>query len=241
MLPEGATNQFLYTGGLSPVADVLTRAVASDDTVRGFVQSGAEVTIARDATASSPVVAIQVTAESDEVVAEMLSTIVEQAEVTLEELQADQGIPPGDRVTISNISIDEESTVRERSRIVVTLVAGLATLLFALIVASAVDGFAMKRRRRMRASVAEEIDQQVDTEYDDDAGDLSDPSEVPEFLPVANAPRAEDLDEAEEPTDAVVAPDALPEAELTGDPDQQPAASAPTGGKKVRSPSGKRR
>lgn len=149
-IPEDASNQYLYLGGLAPVADVLTRAVSGDEVVQRYRSEGAEITISRDGSVSGPLIVVTATADTDALAEEIVSTVTMRATSTLDRLQADQDVPKSDRVTISTIAMDRESRVIERTRLVITAAAGLAAALLALVIASAVDGLAQRRRRRGR-------------------------------------------------------------------------------------------
>lgn len=158
LLPEGETNQFLYLGGLSPVADVLTRAVNATEPVRELREGGAEIEIARDASAQGPVLLLSATAKSDAAAEEMVNTVLGLTETTLEQLQVDQGIALQDRVTVSTIAVDQTGKKIQRSRVVFTVAAGLGVALLGLAIASTVDGLVGRRRRRAKRSFLEDAE-----------------------------------------------------------------------------------
>ncbi|QAY59976.1 hypothetical protein ET475_08190 [Microbacterium protaetiae] len=189
VLPKGATNQYLYMGGLAPVADVLTRAVDSDEMVQTMRENGAEVAIARDGSATGPVILLTVTADSDDAAATMIDDIVAQTAVTLDQLQAAQNIPEDDRVTVSTISVDTKSTVHERSRMVRAGAAGVAIAMVALILASVIDGLKTKRRRGKRTESTARADARME-DLDpliDDSEILDGPRSVPAGSPQGSA------------------------------------------------------
>lgn len=147
VLPEGATNQFLYIGGLGPVADVLARAVGGDPVVTGYTEAGVDVQVTRDTSISGPMILLNVSAGSDAEAGEAMDTLVALTSVVLDELQAEQGIDADDRVTVATISADETSTVSQRSRLIPTVAAGVALAFLALVIASLVDGLVTRSRR----------------------------------------------------------------------------------------------
>jgi len=148
VLPEGATNQFLYIGGLGPVADVLARAVNGDDTVREYTEAGADVVVVRDTSISGPVILLTVTAASSDAARDMIDSLTQLTAVTLNDLQAEQGIRPSDRVTVATISVDTTDTVSQRSRLIPTGAVAVIIVLLTLVSASIVDGLMTKSRRR---------------------------------------------------------------------------------------------
>jgi len=175
VLPEGATNQYLYMGGLGPVADVLTRAVGGEEMVQAYRTEGAEVEIVRDGSGSGPLMFLTVTASSDQAAQRILEAVAEQTAVTLDELQAEQGVRPVDRVTVSTIAMVQESEILQRPRLIATGTVGLGISLVTLVVASVLDGMLTRRRRPRRdAEQAGEEPDVLDDAVSDGDGGVSD-------------------------------------------------------------------
>ncbi|WP_191905661.1 hypothetical protein [Microbacterium caowuchunii] len=175
VLPEGATNQYLYMGGLGPVADVVTRAVGGEGLVQAYREDGAEIDIARDASGTGPLMVVTVRATSERAAVDILDAVAEQAVVTLDQLQAEQGVRPADRVTMTTIAVAQESEILQRSRLVATGTIGLGVALVTLILASVIDGVLIRRRRPRRGkgeepsgTLAPEDDPDQDADGDDD-------------------------------------------------------------------------
>ena len=151
-VPEGATNPFLFLGGLTQAADIVVRAVGADEAVGELVAAhpGLEVAVTRDPTSSGPVILLTVTADSDAEAELALETLIEQSSATLERLQTEQDVRTVDRITMSTLTASVDSTMQQRTRIVVSAGAGLVMALLSLVVASLVDGVAGTRRTRPR-------------------------------------------------------------------------------------------
>lgn len=151
-VPEGATNPFLFLGGLTQAADIVVRAVGADEAVGELVADhpGLEVAVIRDPTSSGPVILLTVTAESDAGAKMALDLLIEQSTATLKRLQTEQGVREADMITVTTLTVSTESTLQQRTRIVVSAGAGLGVALLSLIVASLVDGLARKKRSRPR-------------------------------------------------------------------------------------------
>ncbi|MCT9002632.1 YveK family protein [Microbacterium memoriense] len=151
-LPEGATNPYLYLGGLTPPADVLVRAVSSEDVLRPVLEQnpGIKIEIARDPTASGPVIQTKVTAADDEVAGAVLEGLMASTTAALDDLQAEEGIPVRDRITITTVSVDAEGKVQQRDRVVASAGAGIILLVLSLVIASLVDGLVTRRGRTRR-------------------------------------------------------------------------------------------
>lgn len=152
-LPTNA-NPYYYLGGLSQAADVLVRAVGSDNVLSNIQNDhpGVAVEVARDPSTSGPVIRIVVTALSDAEAAAVVDLLVEKTASELDALQDANAAARSDRITVVPISVDDRSTVRARGQLVTTVaVAGLLSAL-TILVAALVEGLssrATKRRERL--------------------------------------------------------------------------------------------
>jgi capsular polysaccharide biosynthesis protein len=148
-MPEGA-NPYLFLGGLSPAADVIVRAVGSENATNAIIEDypGAEIEITRDTTTSGPVILITVTAASDTAAEEVLALLVERTATVLDELQATEEIAESNRVTLLPITVDSQSVLDQRVRFIAVAAAGLAGVALTLFIAALVDGLSMQRKRR---------------------------------------------------------------------------------------------
>lgn len=151
-MPDGA-NPYLFLGGLAPAADVLVRAVGSENVLNEVVAEhpGIKIEISRDTTTAGPVILIVVTAESDAAAAEVLGLLVDRTASVLEDLQRTEKIPANNRVTVLPLTVDTQSVPQQRSRILGAAGAGIVVVVLTLLIAGLVDGVNPKRKPR-RAS-----------------------------------------------------------------------------------------
>ncbi|WP_168186222.1 hypothetical protein [Agromyces badenianii] len=151
-LPEGG-NPYLFLGGLSQPADVLVRAVGAENVIGEITKEhpDVEVEILRDSSTSGPVILITVTAKSDEVAEEVLAELVDRTAIVLDELQESEQILPDNRITVVPLTIDDESVLQQRSRIVASAGVGVVIAVLALLLAALVDGLSIRGRRRRAA------------------------------------------------------------------------------------------
>jgi len=164
-MPE-SSNPLLYLGGLSNAADVLVRAVGSENVLLEIEDDypGVEVKVERDASTAGPVILITVTASSDAQAIAALDALVAKTSVVLEDLQQNERIAQANRISVVPITVDTESVLRERDRLVLVVVAGVAVAGVALLLAGFVDGIARQRRRRPEGG-----GEDVESEPDGDA------------------------------------------------------------------------
>jgi capsular polysaccharide biosynthesis protein len=148
-MPEGA-NPYLFLGGLSPAADVIVRAVGSENAANEVVEAypGTEIEISRDTTTSGPVILITVTAASDDAAEEVLGLLIERTASVLDELQATEDIVESNRVTLLPLTVDSQSVLDQRNRFIAVAATGLAGAALTLFIAALIDGRSMQRRRR---------------------------------------------------------------------------------------------
>lgn len=166
--PVGS-NPLLYVGGLTSSADVLTRAVSADSVVKAVTKDhpGTDVTVDRDGSSGTPLIVITVTAKTNAAARDVLSAMVDRAAVELAALQESQNIKPTDRITVEPITVSAESTLQQRTRIVLTATAGAVLAALALLVAALTEGLSRKRHRREDALAADPV--AVDPVADDPA------------------------------------------------------------------------
>lgn len=153
-LPEGSSNPFLFLGGLTAAADVIVRAVGSEDTVRELTEPhpGSEIAVSRDPLNAGPAIRITVTAQQDEVAAEILDDAIEMTVRTVDELQTSQGIPASSQIGVTLVTRDGVSTLRQRNRLTVVAALGLGISALTVLLAAVADGLARGRRRRRHRS-----------------------------------------------------------------------------------------
>lgn len=179
LVPEGTTNPYLFLGGLSQAADILTRTVGAGETLGPIVEKypGLQVEVKRDPLSSGPVILFTVTAKSDADAAAALDDVLETSVVTLDRLQTQQGVASRDRISISGLTTDVASTPQQRTRMTVAAGVGLGVAVLTLVVASLVDGLIRRRRRAGTASAdgkrAADVDSDDEPPAEQPAGDAN--------------------------------------------------------------------
>lgn len=194
-VPENA-NPFLYLNGLTLAADVIVRAVGAENVAREIEQSygGVDIGVLRDPSTAGPVILITVNARTDADAAEVLDILLRQTQAELEDVQAAANVAPADQITVQPITIDQNGTVRQRTRLVLTTGVGAVVAILAILLSALVDGLARRRKRNGR---------------DDDAA-------RPVVSPQDVLPSADDLSEAEPVAVLGVANSVGPGAGLSG-------------------------
>ncbi|MET0829379.1 MAG: hypothetical protein ABWY26_07665 [Microbacterium sp.] len=156
-VPEGG-NPYLYLGGLAPAADVLVRAIGSENVLNEVVDEypGVDVRIVRDTTTAGPIILITVTASTDAAAEDVLTMLVDRTATVLGEFQEVENIPEANRMTVIPVTVDEQSTERSRNRALAATGVGFIVAVLALLVASIVDGSSQRRRERDEASIGQD-------------------------------------------------------------------------------------
>lgn len=201
-IPE-AGNPYLYLGGLSQAADVLVTAMSSENVLNPILDGhpGAEIDVARDPATSGPMLLTTVTARSDAESEEILSAVVDQTESELDRLQDVDGITAGNRIGIKTITLDQQSTLQQKNRILGVAASALVVLLLTFVIASLVDGLSTRRRRRSSPSPVVD-DESVDAQDAEGAfeGDESEePHPFEQFETIGDEPSVEESIDAEAP------------------------------------------
>ncbi|MBX0299441.1 hypothetical protein K2F54_05565 [Cryobacterium sp. 1639] len=150
-MPDGA-NPYLFLGGLSPAADVLVRAVGSENTRNELVADypDVEIEILRDTSTAGPVILIAVTAASDGDAREVLELLVDRTGTVLDELQETENIRAENRVTLLPITVDSQSVLDQRSRFIAVAATGLVGMTLTLLLAGLAEGWSASRARRRK-------------------------------------------------------------------------------------------
>lgn len=166
-MPEGA-NPYLFLGGLSPAADVLVRALSSQNVMTEIadLNPGAEVEISRDTTTAGPIILITVTADSDAAAGEVLDFLVDRTGVILEEFQAIEDIPVENQMTVIPVTVDSQSVLQQRTRLVATAGAAIVGLVLTLLLAGLVDGLSQRRRHAAEERAADVEGETADADPD---------------------------------------------------------------------------
>lgn len=143
-------NPYFYLSGLAQAADVVVRAVGSENVEEEIDRSfdDVEIEVMRDPSTAGPMILIIVDAPSDADAAEVLNILVARTRSELESLQASDHVAPSDRILAQSITVDQQGTLRQRNRIVATGAVGAIVAVLGLLGAALVDGLAARRRRR---------------------------------------------------------------------------------------------
>lgn len=152
-LPDNA-NPYYYLGGLTQAADVLVRALSSDNVMNEVERQfpGAGVQVTRDPSTSGPVVYIVVSARSDEQAAQVMELMVERTATELDALQSDNRAARADKITIVPVSIDQQSTLRQREKLVSTVAVFGFICALTVLVAALVEGLSIRAETRSAGS-----------------------------------------------------------------------------------------
>lgn len=147
-LPEGSTNPFLYLGGVANAAEVMTRAVGSDNTLNeiAVAHPGASVEVDRDTSTAGPFLHITVTSNDEVETNEALAEMVRRTPVMLEALQEEEDVKPSERITVIPVTIDQQSKVTHRNRQFAAVSVAVVVVILTLLLASFIDGVAQRRR-----------------------------------------------------------------------------------------------
>lgn len=151
-IPDGG-NPYLYLGGLSPAADVLVRALGSENVLNDVIAEhpGIEIEISRDTTTAGPIILIAVTASNDATAEDVLTMLVDRTATILDEIQSVEDIPEATRMTVIPVTVDEQSTEQPRGRFLAAAGAGIVGTVLTLLIASLVDGSSRRRDREAEA------------------------------------------------------------------------------------------
>lgn len=150
-VPEGG-NPYIYIGGLTQAADVVVRALGSNNVMEAIAEEypGAEVQVSRDPSSSGPMILITVTAPTDDGASAVLDALVAQTAVVMEELQDQEDIAQNNRISVIPVTVDEQSVPQQRNRVTAAAAAGLGTVVLALLLTVLVDGLIISRARTRR-------------------------------------------------------------------------------------------
>ena len=145
-------NPFLYLNGLTQAADVLVRALGSNNVASEIQRSypGAGIQVLRDPSTAGPVILIIVNARSDADAAQIIDILLKRTQTELEDLQAGYSVQSSDLISVKPLTIDQQGTVRPRTQLLATGGVLAAGAILAILVAVVVDGLASRRPRKSR-------------------------------------------------------------------------------------------
>ena len=113
-------NPYFYLAGLTQAADVVVRAVSSENVQRDIADQypGVDYQVTRDPTTAGPVISVVGDGPDDGSAEAVAAVLVERAADDLERLQVEDNILPSYRIQLRTVAVDDHSILRERSRLV---------------------------------------------------------------------------------------------------------------------------
>ncbi|HEU4807385.1 MAG TPA: hypothetical protein VFT01_03925 [Homoserinimonas sp.] len=160
--PETVTgegeNPFLNLSGMAPAMDVLTRRVDAD-VVRSRLEAQfpeAGYIVFADSLTSGPMVVAETTAPTAPVALKALDAVNSELVASLDSMQADLGVPPPARITLTDVAVDRKATLDTTNRTQFVLAAGAAGLGITILLTGIIDGLIMARRARQSDALAVE-------------------------------------------------------------------------------------
>lgn len=155
-LPEGSTNPFLYLGGLTDAAEVMARSVGSENTLNEVAAAhpGISVEVVRDTSTAGPFIHISVTSNDEVETAEALADLVRRTPLVLQALQEQEGVKPSEHITVIPVTVDQESNVTQRNRLLATVSVAVIGAIVTLLLTGFIDGVT-RRRRTQREKVSQ--------------------------------------------------------------------------------------
>jgi hypothetical protein len=244
-LPVNA-NPFLYLNGLTQAADVLVRALGSNNVASEIQRSypGAGIQVLRDPSTAGPVILIIVNARSDADAAQIIDILLKRTQTELEDLQAGYSVQSSGLISVKPLTIDQQGTVRPRTRLLVTGGVLAAGAILAILVAIVVDGLVNRPPRKSRKDDAAretgaplQPNGEVSVASEPEASALPDPDDrvASGAAPVRRPRKSRKDDAAARGTGAPVQPNgevsvaSEPEASALPDPDYRVASGAAPG------------
>jgi capsular polysaccharide biosynthesis protein len=145
-------NPFLSIGGLNPAADVLVRALNTGAFHDQHAPAGSATsyTVARDTDASGPLLVVEVTDATSGGAMSLLTAVVEQAPVTLAQLQTEVGVQDSESIRITEVARMTQPKTDRKSQTRAILVASVVGLVTTVALVRIVDGLLIWRTRRSR-------------------------------------------------------------------------------------------
>lgn len=148
-VPNG-DNPYLYMSGLGQAADVVVRALGSENIIDSVTDKypGTTVDVSRDPTTSGPVIMIDITARSDSAAAGALHSMISQTGAVLADIQSKENVPAKFRISVAPLTTDDRSTLKQKTRMMAAGGGGIGVLAITLMAAALLEGLSQRRRRR---------------------------------------------------------------------------------------------
>ncbi|MFJ6417904.1 hypothetical protein [Paeniglutamicibacter sp. NPDC091659] len=146
-------NPYLYLGGLDQALGVLQVKVASPSESAALIDKypGAEISIAKDATTSGPIVSIQVSANDANDTMELLKGAVALVPKTLSAMQTELKVPDKSMISVLELSTDNEPTKVTKKQLQMTMIVAAGGASASLLVTGLLDRLLNRRKSKREA------------------------------------------------------------------------------------------
>jgi hypothetical protein len=148
---EKGDNPYLALGGLSTVADILTRSMTDTTTTTSLKAQGVTdpYTVTIDPTTAAPVIIIQIESATSDSAISSMRAIVAQLPQSLDQVQRSAGVPTGSLIRSNVITQDSEGTPQSKSQVRALLVVAVAGLVGTWLATATLDSLVMRRRKTL--------------------------------------------------------------------------------------------
>ncbi len=146
-------NPYLYLGGLDQALGVLQVKVASPSESAALIDTypGAEMSIAKDATTSGPIVSIQVSANDANDTMELLKGAVALVPKTLSAMQTELEVPDKSMISVLELSSDNEPTKVTKKQLQMTMIVAAGGASASLLGTGLLDRLINRRKSKREA------------------------------------------------------------------------------------------
>lgn len=146
---EKGDNPYLALGGLSTVADILTRSMTDATTTANLKAEGVTdpFTVTIDPTTAAPVIVIQIESATSDTAVNSMRAIVAQLPQSLDQVQRSAGVPTNSLIRSNVITQDSEGTPQSKSQVRALLVVGVGGLVGTWLATATLDSLIMRRRK----------------------------------------------------------------------------------------------
>lgn len=150
-------NPYLYLGGLDQALGVLQVKVASPSESASLTDKfpGAELSIAKDATTSGPIIAIKVSSDDADDTMELLAESISLVPKTLGALQKELQVPKPSLITVMELSSDHEPTKVAKKQLQMTMIVAAGGASLSLLGTGFLDRLINRRKAKKEAKSAE--------------------------------------------------------------------------------------
>lgn len=150
-------NPYLYLGGLDQALGVLQVKVASPSESAALLDKfpGAELSIAKDATTSGPIIAIAVAAHEPDDTMELLKGAITLVPKTLASLQKELKVPEPSLISVMSLSADTEPTKVSKKQLQMTMIVAAGGASLSLLGTGFLDRLINRRKAKKEAKANE--------------------------------------------------------------------------------------